>query len=85
MKTARIALLSLGLMLAASPAFAVTTHKVYNSGILVLVFLGFCALVVVSQLIPSLVLLFGMLKEAAQGFSRKSATAEAGTESGEKG
>lgn len=83
MKATRTALLATTLMLAASPAFAVTTHKVYNSGILVLAFLGFCALVVVSQLIPSMVLLFGMLKEAAESFSKKRATANASSESKE--
>ena len=39
-------------------------HKVYSSGILVLVFLGFCALVVVAQLIPALITLCGLIKGA---------------------
>ena len=77
MKTTRAALQAAALCCAASPAFAVSTHKVYNSGILVLVFLGFCALVVVSQLIPSIVLLVGMLKEAAQGMKEKKAVTQA--------
>jgi hypothetical protein len=80
MKSIRTALQALALCLAASPALAADTHKVYNSGILVLAFLGFCALVVVSQLIPSIVLLCGILKEAAQGLrEKKTATQAAGT------
>jgi hypothetical protein len=57
-------LTALTLVLASSPcAFASSTTKVYNSGILVLAFLGFCALVVVIQLIPAMITLYGMLKE----------------------
>jgi hypothetical protein len=86
MKKMTTALQALALCAAASPALAaagVSTHKVYNSGILVLVFLGFCALVVVSQLIPSIVLLVGMLKEAAQGMGKekKAVTQAAGSQS----
>lgn len=46
----------------ASPALAVDTSKVYNSGILVLVFFGVLALIVLVQLIPALVMLFGMVR-----------------------
>ena len=67
MKTTRTALTALGLVLASSPcAFAASTTKVYNSGILVLAFLGFCALVVVIQLIPAMITLYGMLKELSK-------------------
>ena len=52
---------------------AASTHKVYSSGILVLVFLGFCALVVVAQLIPAMITLFGMVKGLLE--SRKAAEA----------
>jgi len=45
-----------------SPALAVDTSKVYNSGILVLVFFGVLALIVLVQLIPALVMLFGMVR-----------------------
>ncbi len=51
-------------LVASSPAFAASTTKVYNSGILVLAFLGFCALVVVAQMIPALITLWGMIKGA---------------------
>lgn len=64
MKTTSSVLTALTLVLASSPcAFASSTTKVYNSGILVLAFLGFCALVVVIQLIPAMITLYGMLKE----------------------
>ncbi len=67
MKGLRTLLATLVLSLAATPqAFAATTTKVYNSGILVLAFLGFCALVVVIQLIPALMTLFGMIKGLAR-------------------
>lgn len=55
------------------PAFAASTSKVYSSGALVLVFLGFCALVVVAQLIPAIITLWGMIKGM---FEKKSAAAE---------
>jgi len=43
-------------------AYAATTTKVYSSGILVLVFIGFVALVVVVQMIPAIITLTGMIK-----------------------
>ena len=58
-------------------AFAADTHKVYASGILVLVFIGFVALVVVVQMIPAIITLCGMIKGVVS--DRKSATAKATT------
>ena len=52
-------------------AFAATTQKVYSSGILVLVFIGFVALVVVVQMIPAIITLCGMIKGLAS--NRKTA------------
>lgn len=49
-------------------AYAAETSKVYSSGILVLIFIGFCAAMVVAQLIPAILLLMGTIK----GFLRKS-------------
>ena len=43
-------------------AFAATGQNVYSSGLLVLVFIGFVALVVVVQMIPAIITLCGMLK-----------------------
>jgi hypothetical protein len=51
----------------AAPALAVETNKVYSSGILVLVFLGICALIVVAQLIPALLILMGTIKGMVKG------------------
>ena len=56
-------------------AFAADTHKVYASGILVLIFIGFVALVVVVQMIPAIITLCGMIKGLAS--NRKEAAAEA--------
>jgi hypothetical protein len=58
-------------------AFAASSQKVYSSGILVLVFIGFVALVVVVQMIPAIITLCSMLKELAS--NRKTAAAEART------
>ncbi len=66
---------TLSLLLFAAPAVAVDTAQTYNSGILVLVFVGFCALIIVAQLVPAVLTLFGMTKEVAQN-SRKTATAK---------
>ena len=66
---------TLSLSLFAVPAFAVDTAKTYNSGILVLLFVGFCALLIVAQLVPAVLALFGMAKAVAQG-SRKTAAAK---------
>ena len=62
---------------AVSPALATDTSKTYNSGILVLLFVGFCALLIVAQLVPALLALFGMTKEAAKGAARQQQTAAA--------
>ena len=68
-------LTTLSLSLFAVPAFAVDTTQTYNSGILVLLFVGFCALIIVAQLVPAVLALFGMTKAVAQG-SRKTAAAK---------
>lgn len=64
MKSALVALIVS--LLAVSPALAADTSKVYTSGILVLLFVGFCALLVVAQLLPAVMNLFGMTKNAAR-------------------
>jgi len=53
-------------LLMISPVFAVDTAVTYNSGLLVLLFVGFCALLIVAQLIPAVLALFGMTKAAGQ-------------------
>ena len=62
---------------AVSPALAVDTNQIYSSGILVLVFVGFCALLIVAQLVPAVLALFGMTKEAVKSTSGKKLAASA--------
>jgi hypothetical protein len=65
MKAIRLLATSLltSLMLSTSAwAAAAGGTKVYNSGILVLAFVGLCALVVVVQLIPAVITVWGALK-----------------------
>jgi hypothetical protein len=57
----------------ASPA-EVDTSLTFNSGILVLAFAGFLALVVVMQTIPAVITLYSMIKSAAAE-SKKSSEA----------
>jgi hypothetical protein len=49
-------------ILAPITAFAASGAREDNSGIFVWVFLGFCALIVVAQVIPAVLLMFGMAK-----------------------
>lgn len=60
-------------MMLVSPAFAVDTAVTYNSGILVLLFVGFCALLIVAQLVPAVLVLLGMTKAAGQALGEKKA------------
>ena len=50
------------------------TNKVFVSGPLILIFLGFCALVVVVQCIPAIIMLYSMIKGAAS--KKENATAK---------
>ena len=49
-------------ILAPVTAFAASGVREDSSGIFVWVFLGFCALIVVAQVIPAVMLMFGMVK-----------------------
>jgi ABC-type multidrug transport system permease subunit len=57
----RTGILFAALMTLASTAFAAGASS-QSSGIFVWVFLGFCGLIVATQLIPALMLLVGMVK-----------------------
>jgi len=70
-------LTTLSLSLLAVPALAVDTTQTYTSGILILLFVGFCALLIVTQLVPDVLALYGMTRAVAQG-SRKTAEVKAG-------
>lgn len=63
---AKSILTTLSLILMSVPAMAADTTKTYTSGILVLLFVGFCALLVVLQLLPAVMNLIGMTKKAVQ-------------------
>ncbi len=74
MKSLSILLSAMIISLATSTgAHAAATQKVFSSGILVLAFLGFCALVVVIQLIPAIITLYGMIKSAVSSRSTETA------------
>ena len=62
--TLKTTLLSLTSLLLASPVFAATQHA-DHSGLLVWLFLGFCALIVVAQLVPAALVMFGIVKAVA--------------------
>lgn len=59
--------------LAPATAFAASTLHEDNSGIFVWLFLGFCALIVVVQVMPAVILMLGF----AKGLSAKMTKAEA--------
>lgn len=56
------ALAALIATLAPATAFAASTLHEDNSGIFVWVFLGFCALIVVVQVMPAVILMLGFAK-----------------------
>ena len=65
MKTLSTVLSAVALSLVTSTAALASsgaTNKVFVSGPLILLFLGFCALVVVIQCIPAIIMLYGMIK-----------------------
>jgi len=53
-------------MLTVPQAWAVDTTQTYQSGILVLLFLGVCALIVVAQMVPALILMLGTISAFAK-------------------
>ena len=78
MNGVRTMAMSVGMVVATSlPALAVDTSKTYSSGLLIGIFLAFCALLVVVQLMPSVMLLVGFIKGLARRSETKVATAEA--------
>lgn len=82
MKTVRTMWLTLALALASTaPALAVDTSKTYSSGLLIGIFLAFCALIVVVQLAPSIMMLIGFIKSLAQRNESKVAARQTETPS----
>ena len=73
---AKQTLTAVALSLVANTAHAsgAATNKVFISGPLILLFLGFCALVVVIQCIPAIMTLYGMIKGAASNKEKAAAS-----------
>ena len=57
-------------------AFAASSNNVDNSGIFVWIFFGFCALIVMAQVIPAILLMFGMVKGVSQVVTEKNTATE---------
>ena len=53
-------------ILSVHQAWAVDTTQTYKSGVLVLLFLGVCALIVVAQMVPALILMLGTVSAFAK-------------------
>ena len=58
-----------------SPGWCADSATVYNSGPLILAFLGLCALVVLAQFAPVAMLLVGLVKGVAEALTRGRAVA----------
>lgn len=52
----------ISLLLASNCFASVDTTQVYHSGLLVFLFLGFCSMIVIAQLIPAIIMLVGTIK-----------------------
>ena len=74
LSTVALLFASLSSAVAAGSAAHIDTSVTYNSGILVLAFAGFLALVVVMQTVPALISLYGMIKGAAEIAKSKQVT-----------
>ena len=74
LNTVALLFASLTSAFASGSAAHVDTSLTYNSGILVLAFAGFLALVVVVQTIPAIISLYGMIKGAAEVAKSKQVT-----------
>ena len=67
MKTLRALLNMMAIILStAGYAWAVDTTQTYQSGIMVLLFLGVVALIIVAQMVPALILLVGTISAFAK-------------------
>lgn len=62
------------LLASVSEAFAAPATRVYSSGLLVMLFLGFCALLLVVQLIPAVLTIIGMVRGLSHKGSVESVT-----------
>ncbi len=69
--TAMLTTFAAALLINASEVFAASAGRVDHSGIVVWMFLGLCALILVAQLVPAVLMLIGAAKalRAPQGES----------------
>jgi hypothetical protein len=80
MKTIRTLLATTGIiLLTVHQAWAVDTTQTYQSGIMVLLFLGVCALIIVAQMVPALLLMLGTLSAFAKKLRGKERVAVTNT------
>jgi len=80
MKTIRTLATTAGIiLLTVHQAWAVDTTQTYQSGILVLLFLGVCALIIVAQMVPALLLMLGTLSAFAKKLRGKERVAVTNT------
>ena len=80
MKTMRTLLAAAGIiLLTVHQAWAVDTTQTYQSGIMVLLFLGVCALIIVAQMVPALLLMLGTLSAFAKKLRGKERVAVTNT------
>ncbi len=78
MQRIKTILTSLSLVLVAvGPVMAADTAKTYSSGVLVLLFVGICALLIIAQLVPAIRSLFSVTKGATKKSSNYSETVSA--------
>jgi hypothetical protein len=66
----------MGIIAPATAMAAASGVREDSSGIFVWVFLGFCALIVVAQVIPAVLLMFGMAKGITSVVKEEMATAK---------
>ena len=59
---ARMSAMMLPMLAAASPVLAAGPVRTDHSGIVVWMFLGFCALIVIAQLVPAMLMMVGLVK-----------------------
>ncbi len=55
----------MGVLFSALPAFAAQSARQDKSGLVVWIFLGFCALIVLAQLVPAVLMMLGLVRGAA--------------------
>ena len=75
-----LAMVLVVLMTAIQPVWAVDTTQTYQSGTLVLIFLGFCALIVVAQMVPALIMMMGTISGLAKKIAARKQATVAGSE-----